>query len=329
MINQLRIKNLRSIKDSGDIILKPINILLGANSSGKSTFLRSFPLFAQSVEKELRGPIAWFDSASVDFGDYKTARNKYADENEGISFSYEFENAESVKSRRRFMLELDSVREIEFEKGHVSFELADDNKGTFVKAFQIVLKNITVDISISERSSAAEIIINNRKYDGADKILFNHNTGIGILPRLVTLKSGDESSSLSSMMNSKMLTILKKHSDKRLRNIQRLDSIICYDLLDKDGFLYRLKHGGVKSLTKTAKNWTIHSTSFLELYDCLILLKLNVIIASINRELAKFYHQCDYVAPLRADASRYYRIQGLQVQTVDPSGSNLLEFIAS
>ena len=32
---------------------------------------------------------------------------------------------------------------------------------------------------------------------------------------------------------------------------------------------------------------------------------------------------------MRAEAGRYYRIQGLQVQSVDPTGHNLLEFIAS
>ena len=57
MIDKLRIQNLRSIADSHDIELKPIMILLGANSSEKSTFLRSFPLFAQSVDKKLRGPV--------------------------------------------------------------------------------------------------------------------------------------------------------------------------------------------------------------------------------------------------------------------------------
>ena len=80
MITDFRIQNLRSIKDSGEIRLKPIMILLGANSSGKSTFLRSFPLFTQSVDKKLRGPIAWFDTSFVDFGDFKTAKNRFAEE---------------------------------------------------------------------------------------------------------------------------------------------------------------------------------------------------------------------------------------------------------
>ena len=44
------IKNLRILEDTGFIDIKPITLLLGANSSGKSTFLRFFPLIKQSVE---------------------------------------------------------------------------------------------------------------------------------------------------------------------------------------------------------------------------------------------------------------------------------------
>ena len=88
MVTAIRIRNLRSLRDSGYIKIKPLTILLGANSSGKSTFLRSFPLFTQSVKKNLRGPISWFDDSLVDFGDYTTAKNKEAGRDEMISFSY-------------------------------------------------------------------------------------------------------------------------------------------------------------------------------------------------------------------------------------------------
>lgn len=42
MITHVRIENFRSLKDTGWIQIKPVNILLVANSSGKSSFLRSF-----------------------------------------------------------------------------------------------------------------------------------------------------------------------------------------------------------------------------------------------------------------------------------------------
>ncbi len=74
MIKFIRIENLRSLKDTGFVELRPLTLLLGANSSGKSTFLRSFPLFTQSVNKKLRGALSWFDDSLVDFGDFMKQR---------------------------------------------------------------------------------------------------------------------------------------------------------------------------------------------------------------------------------------------------------------
>lgn len=74
MITSIGIRNLRSLRDTSEIDIKPITILVGVNSSGKSTFLRSFPLFTQSIIKPIRGSISWFDDSLVDFGDYETAK---------------------------------------------------------------------------------------------------------------------------------------------------------------------------------------------------------------------------------------------------------------
>lgn len=49
MVNSIKIENLRSLKDTEFVQLKKLNILLGTNSSGKSTFYRSFPLFFQQL----------------------------------------------------------------------------------------------------------------------------------------------------------------------------------------------------------------------------------------------------------------------------------------
>lgn len=104
MITHIRIQNLRSLLDTGFIEIKPLTILLGANSSGKSTFLRSFPLFTQSVSKSLREPISWFDDAYVDFGDYDTAKSKLAPEGEGIMFSYKIQTPLCVQPRYYFLM---------------------------------------------------------------------------------------------------------------------------------------------------------------------------------------------------------------------------------
>lgn len=329
MIDTLRIQNLRSIKDSADIALKPIMILLGANSSGKSTFLRSFPLFAQSVDKKLRGPIAWFDTSFVDFGDYKTAKNKYAPEQEGITFSYKMSNVR-VALRRNYYPNIEMLDEKELKDVHVSFTLKDDSKGTYIDDVKIKIPFIEYELSIKGRNENVECMINGNTIEMPERFTFNFNTSFAILPSFISNRQNEDGDSAVYLIANKLVSIFKNHCSGRLHNTQRLEQILCCPYLDRAEFLKHLKKGsGIKSFQKSIQNWTVSTAEFNTIYNYFALLKLNVIIGSINIGLADFYHSCDYIAPMRAEADRFYRIQGLQVQAVDPSGHNLLEFIAS
>ena len=67
-LTALGIKRLRSLYDlSPPLELRPITILLGKNSAGKSSFARLFPLLRQSVERRKQSPILWFGDL-VDYG---------------------------------------------------------------------------------------------------------------------------------------------------------------------------------------------------------------------------------------------------------------------
>lgn len=331
MISKIRIRNLRSIQDSGEIELRKIMILLGANSSGKSTFLRSFPLFTQSVDKKLRGPIAWFDMAYVDYGDFKTAMNKYAGKEEGISFDYKFENLHYNNIRFRFLSNLEYVSDKVLSSVELSFTLKDDSKGTYVSKVFIKTGIVTYTLAVEDREGSVRCTVNGDSLDNiTEKFRFNFNTAFSILPILVSGNVNEDSASAVLVIRDRLLSILKKHCNKKLQNIQRLERILFFDDLDKTSFLRNLKKGGeIRSFQKSVKNWSVTTQEYNVIYNFFLLLKLNYIIDSLNRELAAFYHKCDYIAPMRAAAGRFYRIQGLQVQSVDPSGNNLLEFIAS
>jgi len=87
-MDSIRVKNLRCLVDSGDIPIKPLTILVGANSTGKSTFLRVFPLLRQSVETPTDNPILWYGQKGyVDFGTIKEALRDSA---QAISFGFNF-----------------------------------------------------------------------------------------------------------------------------------------------------------------------------------------------------------------------------------------------
>ena len=71
-MKKLRIRNLRSLEDTGEIELRPLTLLVGKNSSGKSTLLRVLPLLRQSIEVDTAGPLLWF-GRYVDFGSFVEA----------------------------------------------------------------------------------------------------------------------------------------------------------------------------------------------------------------------------------------------------------------
>ena len=88
-MDSIRVERLRCLGDTGYIQLKPITVLLGQNSSGKSSFLRILPLLRQSVESRTTGPILWFGRL-VDFGNFKDAHQTGAEDNNNIEFSFNF-----------------------------------------------------------------------------------------------------------------------------------------------------------------------------------------------------------------------------------------------
>ena len=82
-MESIRVRNLRSLADTGDVELKPITLLVGANSSGKSSFLRVFPMLRQSAETRT-GSGLLLNEPYVDYGQFPVALRQDADPAEMI-----------------------------------------------------------------------------------------------------------------------------------------------------------------------------------------------------------------------------------------------------
>ena len=72
------VRNLRSLRDTGLIPVKPITILVGKNSAGKSSFARILPLLKQSAERRRQAPVLWFGRL-VDFGSFSDAVSSFSE----------------------------------------------------------------------------------------------------------------------------------------------------------------------------------------------------------------------------------------------------------
>lgn len=332
MIQSIRIRNLRSLRDTGIIKIKPLTILLGANSSGKSTFLRSFPLLTQSVKKNLRGPISWFDDSLVDFGDYNTAKSRFVGKKDSIKFSYHLTAPFRFDSGVRFIS--DGVMYLgnsKFGEADITISFANDSKGTFVRSIRLVLDNLKVYVYKKERNESLKFKLNQEEIALHNVWSWNNNTAANILPSFVS--ESEDGSSIRDFyqvsVNSLASDLLAK-CDKRLKTPNRLVPDIIRWKNDKQEYLnYLQAHGGTASLRRLALSWTVESQEYLDLFNNIAVVNAVAMIPVLDKEISDFYSRCSYIAPTRAEANRFYRTQGLQVSDIDPYGKNLEEFLSS
>lgn len=88
-LTKFRLQNYRCFADTGNIEIKPLNLLVGANSSGKSSILKFFPLLKQSVGvRSFEGVFNWYAN-DVDFKDFK---NTVRENEKVITIDLEFRN---------------------------------------------------------------------------------------------------------------------------------------------------------------------------------------------------------------------------------------------
>jgi hypothetical protein len=70
VINALRIRNFKSLADTGDLRIKPLTFLVGPNSSGKTSIVQSLLLLKQTVEsRDLKNPLS-INGPYVQLGSY-------------------------------------------------------------------------------------------------------------------------------------------------------------------------------------------------------------------------------------------------------------------
>ena len=179
-MKSIRIKNLRSLQDTGEMEIKPINILVGLNSSGKSTFLRFFPLMKQSLRRKVNGPILWSgEDDYVDFGSFDEAVNN---------------NAKEKKISFKFSLKVNNIVE------EYSYKFTGKNKSDYDKS-----GDVDIEISLSK--------CKNNFFDYISKLVIN------ILGHEFSAKIAENGKIESAKINNKNYPIEYKEKDQQIWDI--------------------------------------------------------------------------------------------------------------
>jgi predicted ATPase len=336
-MKSIQIRNLRSLNSTGNIEIEPLTIVVGKNSSGKSTFIRAFPLMKQTVESAASGAVLWYGN-TVDFGEFRTAISRNSGRTGTIEFAFSF--ATAIAFRRRFFLPEDDDY-IDYYSNYVSQRIDVDLQLKLnyaeAKIGQNSLIGLEIDafdhkikIRLDKMGDIGSLVVNGQEFVDKESA-FRKSAHSSVLPQIDFYKvkrssEGKREVSLSSPSRRRQLVeAIGRHlrSDATERYKLRISRHI--NLTDKNSMIENFRDSekfGVP-ISRKAQNWSENSDEFLEIVNLYIVSNLNDLILGANSYLETYFKGVKYIAPLRATADRYYRIQNLAVREIDADGKNL------
>ncbi|MBI9110306.1 AAA family ATPase [Maridesulfovibrio ferrireducens] len=342
-MKSIQIENLKSLVKTPKIEIKPITILVGKNSSGKSTFLRTFPLFKQSVEENIKAPIL-FCGNDVDFGDFSEIINK-STKNDSIIFTIEseIEQASLLNNAYRYTFNYSKfINRDDNEILPIKFISKIKNKvknirNTYLESFEISIADQNLNFKFNEDSKLIDLNINNESFKKFIDDIYSTNSGL--VPNLITKMSIEKNYlfSLSTMFPQfqeqsryeRLLKIIKKHVYNTTSNENIADIVRSISIGSKSYTLSSCKNDFLKTKTwlKRAETWTTESKDFQSVNNALLFENFMSIVNFIGNHFKSYSQRINYISPFRASPERYYRHQELAVHNIDPQGKNTAIFL--
>lgn len=308
-MDTLRLKNYRCFEDTGVIDIKPITFLVGANSSGKSSFLKFFPLLKQSMNVKRNGVFLWL-SNDVDFKDFN---NTVKDDNGSIELSFQVDRLNISNNRRYTSRVIDNVTvSLKISRKNDDFDFLEELNISFYDQYIVIRfdSNDNVEININ-----GEIIQSDR--EKVKSIGTN-----SLLPRLLFFKDKNFDDEHSIFCYDELKSILNKVDDSenlQFRNLRRFLFIPYINSTSEfTKYLLKIWH----NISKISPQIDTNRINNLYLYY-----HINNIIDSINLNIINLAHNIVYIRPLRATTERYYRFQNYNVDEIDSDGKNLAMFL--
>jgi hypothetical protein len=341
-LDYIRIQNLRSLADTGIIKLRPLTLLVGTNSSGKSTFLRTFPLLRQSVEIPTTGPILWY-GRYVDFGTFNQAIRRNASSQEitlefGLTLEKNFE-----PNRPTFYYYHSGTMFLEDLKFRVSLSLGQSQKEgkTFTRAIHLDLPTDRISVEANESGDITSLRIN--EFDGVrESKLLKFVPSENLLPVLTLRPEAAESLPPNAQRGGRygqwtgpLESVLRESVDplftRRVSAERRVEVAHSIGLGSPEVQLAQLRKVAApgSAFSRRAASLSPSDASFLRIHNAVFAEALPRLLRQIDTNLAAFFRPVRYIAPVRATAERYYRQQDLSVNEVDPQGANLAMFLRS
>ena len=313
-MDSIRLINYRGLEDTGTVNIKPLTLLLGANSTGKSSFLKILPLLKQSANKNVRGSFLW-NGSLVDFEDFQNVvRNGVGDIEMEICLK------DFLYFGQRYWL---SNKRIPSLKVRLKLSKKEE-RWDYLSFLKIEANNICIEISFNTKKGqeyVKTIIVNGIDFSSKNDQILAVNY-IGVIPRLLYKNKGhvdDESESVYDEIR-KIFESTVAPVDHYLIRKTIMELPVYVVLNESIGEQVKRRFKNDFEWDKKTEEKLINLTCYYS---------INSFIESINEYFSCFAKNITYVAPLRANFERYYRFQNYSVEAIDADGRNLAMFLNS
>lgn len=337
-VKQIGVRGLRSFGYEKQLVpFSRINIYVGKNSCGKSSYLRTYPLLRQSTESDKTSPILWYagHQGYVDFGDFATTLHDGGDK---IHFDFQLAIStedELKKSRKIYGGGPNFISRwiepgLEFD---IDFTLSLEKLKTGIQSTVRLTEGENTATLVFSGDEFKEINLHNSKWDHTISISVPKKIEKGCLipkdgytVKEVTYKGLGKvyvQADLTAEPIEKLTQFLKAfhHKSKKAENI--LESIENIPLCSREN-LYRYLVSAFKSDKFFFRRLEENKQQIVDIvYSHLFLKSIRYFLVAADTLFEDFYGGVRYLGPLRASAERFYRFQEVQVQEIDHTGSNL------
>lgn len=301
-MDAIRLRNYRCFEDTNWVNLKHINLLVGANSSGKSSFLKFFPLLKQSTRIRLHGVFKWLGN-DVDFKDFY---NTVQDGKDEMIIDYKVDN---LPIYQRFSGSLKYLPNV-----NVSFTIASiDKHFDMVKCLNVSYSGTDIHVEYGNNNDVV-LLVNGLSSDSFQGLKVESVNVDATYPRLLFKYKNDTQGKdlVSNFLRQKLINEAKTLGGRFCESSKLM-------FFERIPLSYENFKKGVDGISKQ----DVDEAKALNLYRLCLLYNINQLIDSLNIHLIKLASHIVYVKPIRATIERYYRFQNLDLEDIDPDGSNL------
>ena len=332
------LKNIRRLKSVDPIELRRITLLVGRNSSGKSTFLRTLPLLRQSILTKTSSPILWFGDY-VDFGSFQNAVSSN-DEGKTISLQFEIDDV-NVRLGTRFSHRGVFGEKRTYNNVHLSMAFQPYGART-ISAIKLSLdEEDHFEMFLGTEADLRRVTLNGEDVSSLYKgweIYLSHQS---FFPEVVVVAREGTRKQAAPFMPGRSTALVSEPLPNRLRELVP-DEMPDEEVSDFIGTLLGLpdltEHTLVRAASVLQSGWrnalyeiieNQHTEAFAQLRKIWRVNAALPVLEEVSRRLRRILTEVLYIGPARASSQRYYRYQDLAISGIDPDGKNFPMFLNS